>query len=137
VQVAEARLDAAAGSKGRQRWEAPPGPPDPPPPVTIVGLRMRAASRARTHAQWGAILQGECREGRAGELIYHWPPSPMRIAVDVDPGAEEGPVAIEYAADRPVRLPSGTSLALGTAFARVPVPPATTADAGTGGGRRP
>jgi methylmalonyl-CoA/ethylmalonyl-CoA epimerase len=126
VQLAEARPAEAAGPGGRQRWKAPPGPPAPPPPVTIVGLRMRAASRARAQAQWGAILQGECRDGPAGELICRWPPSPMRIAVDVDLGAEEGPVAIEYAADRPVSLPPGASPVLGTALVRVPVPPIDT-----------
>jgi hypothetical protein len=50
----------------------------------------------------------------------------MRIAVDVDLGAEEGPVAIEYAADRPVSLPPGASPVLGTALVRVPVPPIDT-----------
>ena len=86
------------------RLALPPGPPSPPPPVTVVGLRLRARSRERARRQWEAVLQGEPAEGD-GALLYRWPGSPMRIAVEVDPAADEGPVAIELASDRPVALP--------------------------------
>ena len=40
--------------------------------------------------------------GADGRLVYRWPDSPLCIAVDVDPAAEEGPVAIEFASPRTV-----------------------------------
>jgi hypothetical protein len=71
----------------------------------MVGLRLRARSIARADdAQWSEILRGSREAPTDGALVYRWPGSPLRIAVDVDPAAEEGPVAIEYASDRPVDL---------------------------------
>jgi methylmalonyl-CoA/ethylmalonyl-CoA epimerase len=86
------------------RLPLPPGPPVPPPPVTVAGLRLRAASRERAGRQWGDVLAGEARE-RDGTLVYRWPGSPMRIVVEIAPGGDEGPVAIELSSDRPVSLP--------------------------------
>jgi hypothetical protein len=43
----------------------------------------------------------------------------LRIAVDVDPAAEEGPVAIEYASDRSVDLAATPHPVLGATFRRV------------------
>jgi methylmalonyl-CoA/ethylmalonyl-CoA epimerase len=85
---------------------APPaGPPDPPPPVRIVGLRMRARSAERARVQWGEVLQGE--ESRDdGALVYRWPRSPLRIAVEVDAAADEGPIGIELADPPPRALPA-------------------------------
>jgi methylmalonyl-CoA/ethylmalonyl-CoA epimerase len=119
VQLAEPRSAETIPPAAHRPWPPPPGRAVPADPVTILGLRMRASSRVRAQAQWGTILQGEGREGPAGELVYRWPPSPMRIAVDIDPASEEGPVAIEYAADRPVALPPGAHPALRRAFRRV------------------
>jgi len=114
VQFAE-----AGGADGaRPEWLPPPGPPDPPPPVSILGLRLCAQSRARAVRQWELVLEGERTEGAGGELIYHWPGSPMRLAVDIDPAREEGPIAIEYASARPVALPEGAHPVLGTVFTR-------------------
>ncbi len=42
----------------------------------------------------------------------------MRIAVDVDPASEEGPVAIEFAASRTVGLPRAPHPVLGAVFRR-------------------
>ena len=116
VQFAE----SAGGDDGPQpRWQPPPGPPDPPAPVTIVGLRLRAHSRERARRQWQTVLEGRPSEGPEGELIYRWPDSPMRLAVEIDPARDEGPIAIELASDRAIALPDGPHPALGTVFRRV------------------
>lgn len=86
------------------RVQLPAGPADPPAPVRILGLRLRARSRERARRQWETVLGGEPHEGE-GALVYRWPGSPLRIAVELDPAADEGPVAIELASDRPVSLP--------------------------------
>jgi len=82
------------------RWEPPPVPPGAPPAVSLIGLRLAARDAARVRRQWIEVLQGEASEGPAGELIVRWPRSPLRLAVDVDPEAPEGPLALEIAADR-------------------------------------
>jgi methylmalonyl-CoA/ethylmalonyl-CoA epimerase len=114
VLLAEARV---TGAGAPTVFAAPPGPPGPPPAVTVLGLRMRARSVERADTQWGGLLQG--RRGQAGSaIVYRWPGSPMRIAVDVDPGAEEGPVAIELASARVVGLPREPHPVLGVLFRR-------------------
>jgi catechol 2,3-dioxygenase-like lactoylglutathione lyase family enzyme len=80
----------------------PPGLPHPPPPVHILGLRLRAQSRQRAVTQWSGLAQGAMTEGRDGGLVFRWPDSPMRLVVDIDPSAEEGPVTLEIAAERPI-----------------------------------
>jgi methylmalonyl-CoA/ethylmalonyl-CoA epimerase len=116
VQFAEAHGGADPGP-----WEVPPSPSDPPPPVAIVGLRLRSRSRERAQLQWGGVLQGAVAE-RGSELTFRWAGAPMRLVVDVDPAAEEGPVAIEYASDRPVRAPDGPHPVFGVPFRRVSAP---------------
>ena len=66
---------------------------------------------------WSAVLQGR-RDAAGGGLVYRWPGSPMRIAVDVDPGADEGALAVEYVGARSVSLPETPHPALGTSFRR-------------------
>jgi methylmalonyl-CoA/ethylmalonyl-CoA epimerase len=120
VQFAE----SAAGDEGPgPHWQPPPGPRDPPAPVAIVGLRLRAHSRERARRQWETVLEGHPSEGPEGELIYRWPGSPMRLAVEIDPARDEGPVAIELASDHAIALPDGPHPALGTAFRRVRISP--------------
>jgi methylmalonyl-CoA/ethylmalonyl-CoA epimerase len=114
VQLAEAR-----GPQGMPAFVPPPGPAAPPPPVTLVGLRTRVRSAGRADAQWADILQGR-REAAGGALVYRWPGSPLRIAVDIDPAAEEGPVAIELTSPRALALPPGPHPVLGTVFHRSP-----------------
>jgi methylmalonyl-CoA/ethylmalonyl-CoA epimerase len=114
VQIVESR----ASDNARRPWSAPPGPPAPPAPVTVLGLRMRARSVERADTQWSRILHG-VREDAHGALVYRWPGSPMRIAVDVDAKADEGPVAIEYACDHPAALPATPDPVLGATFRRV------------------
>jgi methylmalonyl-CoA/ethylmalonyl-CoA epimerase len=121
VQLAES---AGADDGPSAHWQPPPGPPDPPAPVTIVGLRLRAHSRARARRQWETVLEGHPSEGPEGELIYRWPDSPMRLAVEIDPARDEGPIAIELASDRAIALPAGPHPALGTVFRRVRISPA-------------
>src|SRR2546425_317556 len=118
VQFAE----APRGGEGARRWRPPPGPPHPPPPVTIVGLRLRAHARDRSQTQWASVLQGESGESADGRLIYRWPGSPMRIAVEIDGSGEEGPIAVELGSHRPVSLPAGAHPLLGAVFTRCPAP---------------
>jgi hypothetical protein len=87
-----------------------------------LALRMRARSRERARIQWEVIPEGEPSQGPGGELIYRWPGSPMRLAIEIDPQGEEGPVAIEFSSDRLVALPEGPHPVLGTVFARRPSP---------------
>ena len=94
----------------------PPGPDNPPPPVTILGLSMRARSRERAGTQWERVLGGAGAEGVLGKLIYRWPDSPMRLAVEIDAAGEEGPIAIEFASDQPASFPEGSHPALRALF---------------------
>ncbi len=114
VQFAESRAPG-----GPRPWTPPPAPPALPPPVAVVGLRLRARSAARAHAQWAGVLEGEAGEGPGGTLLFRWPRSPMRLAVEIVADAEEGAVAIEIAAARAVVLPAGPVPALGSVVRQV------------------
>jgi catechol 2,3-dioxygenase-like lactoylglutathione lyase family enzyme len=110
---------AQASGKGptRGKWRtAPPGPANPPPPVRLVGLRTRARTEARAHRQWSTLLQGAA--GREGDtLVYRWPASPLAIAVEIDPAADEGPVQIDVASVRSLPPLDTADPALGAVFA--------------------
>ena len=110
---------AQAGGKGptRGKWRtAPPGPPDPPPPVRIGGLRTRVHSEERAERQWAALLRGTAaREGDT--LVYRWPQSPLRIAVEIDARKEEGPIQIDVESARPLPALHEADTALGGVFA--------------------
>ena len=99
---------------------SPPTPPPavtaPPPPVTLQGLRMRCQSRERAVTQWKTVLQGEMTEDRQGRLVFRWPGSFMRVAVEIDPVPNEGPLAIELRSPRRLALPPGAHPVLGTVF---------------------
>jgi hypothetical protein len=97
-------------------WTPPPAPLDVPPPVAIVGLRMRARSRERTRTQWVAILEGQEAEAPDRSLIYTWPRSPLRIAVEIDATRDEGPLAIEIGGERAIDIPHGRDPVLGAVF---------------------
>ena len=97
-------------------WQPPPAPPNPPAAVTVLGLRMTARSRERADVQWRQVLGGEPTE-RGGEIVYRWERSALAITVATDPSAEEGPLAINLASDRPLELPSGPHPVLGARFA--------------------
>jgi len=95
----------------------PPGVPGAPPPVTVLGLRMHCQSRERAIAQWSTVLHGAMANGRRSDtLIFRWPGSPMRLAVDIDPVQNEGPIAIELATPRRLTMPMGPHPVLGAVF---------------------
>jgi catechol 2,3-dioxygenase-like lactoylglutathione lyase family enzyme len=94
----------------------PPGVAGAPPPVTILGLRLRCQSRERAMTQWATVLQGQAAPIPSGGLVFRWPGSFMRLAVDIDPVQNEGPVAIELASRRRLLLPSGPHPVLNTVF---------------------
>ena len=96
VQLAEAGVPSPSVAPP----DLPPGLPDAPPAVRISGLRMRVQSRERALTQWRDILEAQVEEQSSGGLTFHWPGSPMRMVVDVDPTAAEGPLAIEVVSER-------------------------------------
>jgi catechol 2,3-dioxygenase-like lactoylglutathione lyase family enzyme len=110
------QLGQAAGRSGRRPWEVPAGPAAPPAAVRVLGLRTRARTAERARLQWERALDGTLAHTLAGELVFRWPGSPMRIVAEVAPDAEEGPVAIDLGPEREVQLPSGPAPPLGTAF---------------------
>ena len=111
-------VESLGAGGARRPWSAPAGPASTPPAVTIVGLRLRARSRERADTQWRDILRGVRHDEADGTLVYRWPGSPMRIAVDVEPSNEEGPVAIEYMSEHAVSLPATPHPVLGVVFRR-------------------
>ena len=116
IQLAESypELDLTASPDGPF-----PDAPDPASePVTLLGVRLSAASEAEARRQWGELLGGEA-EDRDGEIVFRWPPSPMHIAVTLDPETEPGPLALEIASETPTRLPSGPHPLLGIEFRQV------------------
>lgn len=104
---------------GSRPMVPPQGLPGAPPPVTILGLRMRGQSVERAVTQWTTVLQGTAAEGPRGELVFSWRDSPMRLAVEIDPVQDEGPIALELASRRRLSLPLGPHPVLGTVFRQV------------------
>jgi methylmalonyl-CoA/ethylmalonyl-CoA epimerase len=96
----------------------PASPAAPAERVDVVGLRVSVTTEKRARRQWETVLGGACETGSGG-LCFHWPDSPLRIAVEVDPSAPEGPVAIELAAPLPRTLPEGPHPVLGVSFVAV------------------
>ena len=76
---------------------------------------MKVHSRERARTQWQEILRGDRSEG-SDRLIYRWPGSPLRLAIEIDPAAEEGPCAIEYSSDRVLELSDRRHPVLGVVF---------------------
>jgi hypothetical protein len=77
---------------------------------------MRAQSRERAVTQWGTVLQGKMADGPRGSLVFRWPGSSMRLAVEIDSVQNEGPIAIELASPRTLALPEGPHPVLGAVF---------------------
>ncbi len=110
------QLAQPGGRSAPRPWEVPGRPPAPLPPVRVLGLRTRARSAERARIQWERALGGTLAHATAGELVFRWPRSPMRIVVDVAPDAEEGPTVIEIGPTPAVALPPGPIAPLGTTF---------------------
>ena len=66
------------------------------------------------------MARGERDVDDAGALVYRWPGSAMRIAVEIDSQRDEGPLCIEYASPRSVALTDGAHPVLGAVFRRFP-----------------
>jgi methylmalonyl-CoA/ethylmalonyl-CoA epimerase len=113
VQLAEAHPEL--GDEWSEAWRPPPGPPPAAPAAALLGLRLAARSRAEALRLWCACLHGEARE-EAGALVLRWPDSPLRLALDLDDGAEPGPRELELAAPRRLALPEGPHPVLGARF---------------------
>jgi methylmalonyl-CoA/ethylmalonyl-CoA epimerase len=116
VQLVQSR---ATPDTPRPPFRAPAGPPDPPPPVTVLGVRLRARSAERADTLLARVLSGHRAAAGGVRLVYRWPGSPMRLAVDVEADADEGPTAVEFASARPSSLPQTPHPLLGTSFRRV------------------
>jgi methylmalonyl-CoA/ethylmalonyl-CoA epimerase len=110
------QLGQSSGRDVRRPWAVPPGPTAPPPSARVLGLRMRARSAERARTQWERALGGTIAAGSGDTLVFRWPGAPMRVAVEIAPGADEGPVAVELGPEPPVTLPPGPVARLGTAF---------------------
>ncbi len=89
-------------------WEPPPQQARAPEPVTLVGLRTAAPSAAEALKLWREVFLGDCQE-RNGVLLFDWPGSSMRIAVEVDPDLPVGPLSLEVETEREISLLDGTS----------------------------
>jgi methylmalonyl-CoA/ethylmalonyl-CoA epimerase len=94
-------------------WIPPPGPENPPPAVTLLGLRLRVRSREHAVRQWGALIGGALVDETAKALTYRWPPSPLRLVIDIDPHADDGPVCVEITSDRAIALSPAHTTMLG------------------------
>jgi len=75
-----------------------------PGTAKVVGLLFSARSEARAIRQWQSLLGGELARER-DRLLFRWPESPLRIAVRVQPDADEGPLALELSAAHRLSLP--------------------------------
>jgi methylmalonyl-CoA/ethylmalonyl-CoA epimerase len=122
VQLAESHpeLDSAWG----RDWDFPTVPSNPPAPVRIVALHLVARSEQAARRQWQETLTGSCRQ-EGDRLVFHWPDSPLAIAVRIDAQEPEGPRWIEVAG-RPARAGLGSSHpALGVHFVATQAGPPT------------
>jgi methylmalonyl-CoA/ethylmalonyl-CoA epimerase len=103
----------AAPPPAQPAAEVPPGVADPPAPVRLLGLRLRARTTERAIGQWRGLLGGSVDERASSELIFRWPDSPLRLAVEIDGAGVEGPIALEVASDRPLAALDEASARLG------------------------
>jgi methylmalonyl-CoA/ethylmalonyl-CoA epimerase len=110
------QLGQSGGRYGRRPWEVPAGPPSPPRAARVLGLRTRAWSAERARFQWERALGGALVHATERELVFRWPPSPMRIVAEIAPDSAEGPMAIDLGPGRDPGLPAGSVAPLGTVF---------------------
>jgi methylmalonyl-CoA/ethylmalonyl-CoA epimerase len=94
VQLAESHPELEP--EGLPRHPFPPLPERAPEPAPLVGLRLAAAREERALRQWQTLLRGELTR-ESGRLVFRWPDSPLRIAVDLTDDAPVGPIGLEIA----------------------------------------
>jgi catechol 2,3-dioxygenase-like lactoylglutathione lyase family enzyme len=119
VQLAEAHPELDAEMEGAD-FVRPPYPVTAraAATVSVVGLLLSSRSEERALRQWRTLLGGALARERE-RLVFRWPDSPLRIAVRVQPDAEEGPLALEIAAPRRIALPEGPHPALSLPIVQV------------------
>ena len=116
VQLAESHPEL--GDEWSFEWRPPTAPPPPAEPAALVALRLAAQSRDAALRQWRDCLRGAVTE-RDDALVFHWPDSPLRLVVEIDPAAEPGPRRLELAATRRLPLPDGLHPVLGARFVQI------------------
>jgi methylmalonyl-CoA/ethylmalonyl-CoA epimerase len=115
VQLAESSPTATQPPGAAPEWPFPAEPPIAAQPAGLIGLRLATASAEKALHQWGDLLGGKA-ETRNGEILFSWPGSPLRIAVEVGADAPEGPLAIELLPRTHPALRDGLHPALGIPF---------------------
>ena len=122
LQLAETHPDLGPGLPAGFEFPDSPGPDGPP--ADIAAVRLSATSAERARRQWETLLGGACEPD--GELLrFRWPRSPIEVAIQVDPTAPEGPVAIELAEEPAGLSPETRHPALGTRFIKRSAAPIT------------
>ena len=64
------------------------------PSTEIVGLRFNQHHEATALRQWRDLCRGQAG-GDGNTMVFQWPNSSMRVAVDIDPSVPVGPRFIE------------------------------------------
>ena len=106
VQIVEAHPELEASLEVEGSFVRPPFPETraASEPVRVVGLLLSVRSEEHARHQWQTLLGGALARER-DRLVFRWPESPLRIALRVQPDADEGPLALELAAARRLALP--------------------------------
>lgn len=116
VQLVEAHLEL--GDEWNERWQSPPAPAAAEPPAALLALRLVARSREQALRLWRDCL-GAAAHAHRGALVFRWADSPLHLVVEIDAGAEPGPLRLELAAGRRLALPEGAHPVLGAHFVQV------------------
>ena len=117
VQLTEARAGAGGGAP-RAPSPFPALPATRPAAACLVGVRLAVTSLERARTQWETLLRGTPTPAGDG-VVYRWPDSPLRIAVFPDASRAEGPVALEFSAERALALPEGPHPVLGLPLVQI------------------
>ncbi len=117
VQLAEWTPGAGGGS-WREGWEGFPRATPRTPPAEIVALVLRSTTEAAALRQWEGVLGG--RLERQGDVLrFSWSSSPIALAIEIEPGASEGPERLEVRCARDLGFGSGEGR-LGTPIVQIP-----------------
>lgn len=96
-----------------------PGATAVAPSSRVVALRFGVPHREAALTQWGELLGGRLEGAASGPMTFTWTDSPIRLVVDVDPGAPAGPKYVEVTSRQPMSLPADPPPALGSRFVNV------------------